>query len=281
MYFMERDEFYQSQMLFLLTSKQVEQKRMIENITKDLAEIENHPYFEWTDYLSFSLMLTFSALIGIYFGFWGKKDDTTREYLHGGKALNVWPVAASLAVSMVSAVTFLGIPTEVYMYGTFFWLMCVSTIISAVLNDYFYLPVFFGLQLTSSYEYLELRFSKSVRIMASLLYTINTILYMPIVIYIPALVLGQVLRCKRTTSQVGWVPHNLSDEQKECRQRIVEEFFQCYQTEGKQFLRRILTINETWIRDFEPELKSESAQWISTKKFINPLHFHCRFGIDV
>ena len=50
-----------------------------------------------------------------------------------------------------------------------------------------------------------------------------------------------------------WVPHHLSDEQKACRQRIAEELLQRYQTEGEQFLRRILTIDETWIRDFEPD----------------------------
>ncbi|PSN37713.1 Mariner Mos1 transposase, partial [Blattella germanica] len=47
------------------------------------------------------------------------------------------------------------------------------------------------------------------------------------------------------------------------------ELLQHYQTEGEQFLRRILTIDETWIRDFEPELKSQISQWKSprTKKF--------------
>jgi hypothetical protein len=31
--------------------------------------------------------------------------------------------------------------------------------------------------------------------------------------------------------------------------------------QGDPFLRRIVAIDETWIRDFEPELKSQSAQW--------------------
>jgi hypothetical protein len=33
------------------------------------------------------------------------------------------------------------------------------------------------------------------------------------------------------------------------------------QQEGDPFLRRIVAIDKTWIRDFEPELKSQSAQW--------------------
>ena len=31
--------------------------------------------------------------------------------------------------------------------------------------------------------------------------------------------------------------------------------------EGPAFLHRIVAIDETWLRDFEPELKSESNEW--------------------
>ncbi|PSN41528.1 hypothetical protein C0J52_17853 [Blattella germanica] len=57
------------------------------------------------------------------------------------------------------------------------------------------------------------------------------------------------------------VPHHLGDEQKACLQIIAEDLLLRYQTEGEQFLRRILTTDETWIQDFEPELKSQSSQW--------------------
>ena len=56
----------------------------------------------------------------------------------------------------------------------------------------------------------------------------------------------------------------LSDEQKACRQRISEQFLHRYQTEGEEFPKRILALDETWIRDFEPELKSQSSQWKHT-----------------
>ena len=54
-----------------------------------------------------------------------------------------------------------------------------------------------------------------------------------------------------------WIPHHLRDEQKACRQRIVELLHR-YQTEGEQFLKRVVTLDKTWIRDLEPELKSQS-----------------------
>lgn len=54
-----------------------------------------------------------------------------------------------------------------------------------------YLPVFYKLQLTSSYEYLALRFDTNIRVLASFIYAVSMLLYMPIVIYIPALAFSQ------------------------------------------------------------------------------------------
>ena len=72
-----------------------------------------------------------------------------------------------------------------------------------------------------------------------------------------------------------WVPHHLSDKQKVCRQRIAEELLHHYQTEGEEFLKRIVALDETWMWDFEPELKSQLSQWKHTvsphpKKMLPP-----------
>ena len=55
-----------------------------------------------------------------------------------------------------------------------------------------FLPVYDSLQVTTSYEYLELRFSKAVRLLASSCFTLQMVLYMAIVVYAPALALSQV-----------------------------------------------------------------------------------------
>ncbi len=54
-----------------------------------------------------------------------------------------------------------------------------------------YLPVFVDLQLTSCYAYLEKRFDKNVKMMASMVSAIQAILFIPIVMYVPALALSQ------------------------------------------------------------------------------------------
>ncbi|KAJ9575567.1 hypothetical protein L9F63_007575, partial [Diploptera punctata] len=162
-----------------------------ENFTTDTYD-EKKLFFGWLDFVFFLLMLAFSTLIGIYFGFWGKKEDSAKEYLHGGKTMNTLPVAVSLVSSTISGITIMGAPTEIYRFGTLYWLVIVCAVTMGICINYFYLPVFYELQLTSTYEYLELRFNHRVRVMASVLYTIGLLLYIPIVVYVPALVFSQV-----------------------------------------------------------------------------------------
>ncbi|KAF2892090.1 hypothetical protein ILUMI_14083, partial [Ignelater luminosus] len=54
-----------------------------------------HILFSWFDGALFFTMMSLSALTGVYFGFF-KKQNTTKDYLHGGKQMKVFPVAMSL-----------------------------------------------------------------------------------------------------------------------------------------------------------------------------------------
>lgn len=57
--------------------------------------------FGWLDYALFSLLLLVSVLIGVYFGFFSKQDSTT-EYLLGGKRMGCFPVAMSIIARSVT-----------------------------------------------------------------------------------------------------------------------------------------------------------------------------------
>ena len=49
-----------------------------------------------------------------------------------------------------------------------------------------------------------------------------------------------------------WVPRMLTDQNKETRKTIASEHFQRFQLEGEEFLEKIVTDDETWVRFFEP-----------------------------
>ena len=67
-------------------------------------------------------------------------------------------------------------------------------------------PIFYRLGVTSTYEYLETRFSRSVRLHISLVFILQTILYIGIVIYGPALALETVTGLDRWTAVwIRWI----------------------------------------------------------------------------
>lgn len=54
--------------------------------------------------------------------------------------------------SYISGISILGIPAEMYTYGTQFWMITASEGFVSLAMAYAYLPVFYKLQITSSYE---------------------------------------------------------------------------------------------------------------------------------
>ena len=57
-----------------------------------------------------------------------------------------------------------------------------------------------------------------------------------------------------------WVPHALTEQQKFCRYETCIHL-ERYQNEGENLLNNIITIDETWVRAYELELKRPSAKW--------------------
>ncbi len=77
-------------------------------------------------------------------------------------------------------------------------------------------------------------------------------------------ILTDVLQKRKILAR--WVPHFLSTGQKADRMRIAQDLFMRFRNEGELFLKCIITIDETWIRDFQPELKSQSNVWAGKRE---------------
>ncbi|CAH3105507.1 unnamed protein product [Porites lobata] len=148
--------------------------------------------FGAVDFTVFAVMLLLSAIIGIYHAFTGGRQRTTKEFLFANRGMMGIPVALSLLASFMSAITILGVPSEMYIYGTQYWLIIASYVILFPAVALVFVPVFRAVEISSSYEYLEKRFSSKVRILGSVCFIIQTSLYMAIVVYGPAIALEAV-----------------------------------------------------------------------------------------
>ncbi|XP_067168732.1 sodium/iodide cotransporter isoform X5 [Apteryx mantelli] len=148
--------------------------------------------FSLADYGVFGLMLLVSTGIGLFQALSRGGQKTSDDFFTGGRRMSAVPVGLSLSASFMSAVQVLGVPAEAYRYGAKFLWMCLGQLLSTLLTALLFLPVFHRLGLTSTYEYLERRFSRSVRLCGTVQYVAATMLYTGIVIYAPALILNQV-----------------------------------------------------------------------------------------
>ncbi|XP_076387572.1 sodium-coupled monocarboxylate transporter 1 isoform X1 [Megachile rotundata] len=149
--------------------------------------------FDLIDCAVFAGMLAISAIVGVYQAYKARKNtDAVREYLVGGQNMSIFPISMSLIASYISGITILGLPAEMYVYGTQFWCIVIADLFVSLTMALVYLPVFYGLGITSSYEYLKLRFNGAVRLMGCAIFLVKMMLYIPLVIYVPALAFNQV-----------------------------------------------------------------------------------------
>jgi len=111
--------------------------------------------FEPLDYILFVAVLIISALVGVYYVLkekLGEKETTSDDLLMGGREMSVFPVAMSLIASYMSAITVLGVPTEMYVFGSQYWLVALSGIMTYPVTCYVFLPFFHNMKLNSAYQ---------------------------------------------------------------------------------------------------------------------------------
>ncbi|KAF4014361.1 hypothetical protein G4228_006585 [Cervus hanglu yarkandensis] len=138
------------------------------------VEAKERATFGAWDYGVFALMLLVSTGIGLWVGVARGGQRSAEDFFTGGRRLSALPVGLSLAASFMSAVQVLGVPAEAYRYGLKFLWMCLGQLLNSLLTALLFLPVFYRLGLTSTYEYLEMRFSRAVRLCGTLQYLVAT-----------------------------------------------------------------------------------------------------------
>jgi solute:Na+ symporter, SSS family len=145
--------------------------------------------FGWLNWLTLGVYLALMVCIGIMYD---KRGQTTNNFFTAGGRIPWWAAGLSIYGSQISAITFMAIPAIVY--STDWTLALGSFVIFATVPivTKYYIPFFRRLNVTSAYEYLEHRFSASVRLMGSLSFILFQMGRMGIVLYLPAVAIASV-----------------------------------------------------------------------------------------
>ncbi|KAG8003109.1 Sodium/iodide cotransporter [Nibea albiflora] len=131
--------------------------------------------FVVADYAVFAGMLLVSMSIGLFQAL-KKKPSGARadDFFTGGRSMPAVPVGMSLCASFMSAVQVLGVPSEAFRHGFKFLYMCLGQSINSLLTAYLFLPVFFRLGITSTNQYLKMRFGRGMQLLGSIQFLVAT-----------------------------------------------------------------------------------------------------------
>ncbi|PNF14967.1 hypothetical protein B7P43_G01544 [Cryptotermes secundus] len=72
-------------------------------------------------------------------------------------------------------------------------------------------------------------------------------------------ILKELLGMRKIASR--GVPHDLAEMQKWLRYDATRNHMERYEREGEAFLRRIITLDETWAKPYEPQMEHQSNEW--------------------
>jgi SSS family transporter len=143
--------------------------------------------FNWLDVTVLLAYLLAILLVATKFV---KDQKNLKDFFVASGHMPWWAVGMSILATLLSAVSVTGIPAEFFEYGLQgFGIWWLATLIAAPVVICVFIKTFVGLRLTTAYEYLEVRYSLSVRIMASLLFLIIRGLYLGVVLFASAILL--------------------------------------------------------------------------------------------
>lgn len=150
------------------------------------GQIESIRSFGWINWTIIAVYLLAMIGMGLFFMLRAKTSD---DFFRASGRIPWWAVSVSIFATMLSAITFMAIPAKTFATDWRYFLMAITIFIVAFPVVKYYLPFFRRLNITSAYEYLELRFNKSLRIISSILFIIFMTARMALVLYLPSLAL--------------------------------------------------------------------------------------------
>jgi len=127
--------------------------------------------------------------IGFYFL---KQQKSAKDFLMAGRSMSWLPVGLSLMATLTSAVGYMAYPAGAFKSGLILFWMSMAIPISYPVVVYVFMPFYHKLKLYTAYEYLEKRFDKNVRGLASGIFIIWRLTWMAAVLYVPSMVLNVV-----------------------------------------------------------------------------------------
>jgi len=144
----------------------------------------------WPDYVVIVAYFAFISGIGFYFS---RKQESSAEFSLGNREVLWWAAGISMFATGASAISFMAVPALAFATNLV-WLLPLAIMIPGYfVTAHLIFPLLRRMEITSTYEYLERRFNRPLRIIASLQCILfQTFARASVVLVLPALAISSV-----------------------------------------------------------------------------------------
>jgi SSS family solute:Na+ symporter len=118
----------------------------------------------WGDYGVIGLYLVFVAGIGVYFS---RKKTSSANFSLGNREVKWWAAGISMYATGASAISFVAIPALAFRTNLVYLFPLVMMVPGYYICAYGIYPLLRKMEITSTYEYMERRFNRPLRLIAS------------------------------------------------------------------------------------------------------------------
>ena len=153
------------------------------------AAIRRNSSFGWLNYAVLILYLATLVWLGVFFS---RRMKSTEDFFKAGRRIPWWAAGISIFGTQLSAITFMAIPAKTYATD---WRLLIGNLMivaAAPVIVCCFLPFYRRLNVTTAYEYLELRFNRATRLLASGMFILMQFGRIGIVLLLPSIALSVV-----------------------------------------------------------------------------------------
>lgn len=154
-----------------------------------VLQLKQTRQFGTLNYWILAIYLALLVGIGIRFS---RKQHSTEDFFKGGQRIPAWAAGLSIFGTQLSAITFMAIPAKTFATDWLYFFLMITIIMVSPLVIRYFLPFYRRFNLTTAYEYLELRFNRWIRWIGSVMYIFLQLGRLGIVLLLPSLALSVV-----------------------------------------------------------------------------------------
>jgi SSS family transporter len=169
-------------------------------ITFEAAELQSAPrHLQPIDWIIVAIYLGSMLSLGVYF-YLRSKRGSTADFFVGGRSIPFWAAGVSIYATNTSSISYVATPAKAFETDWQYMTGKIVTVLGLMFVAVWVVPVLRRLNLVSVFNYLEMRFNSTIRMLASALcMAMHVGSRMSVVLFLPALAIATI-----TGTDVVW-----------------------------------------------------------------------------